>query len=93
MGPVQRFVRRALIKANGTAVSTQELRNSPHARGKIWRALQRYAVRDRWGYWRPNDQLMRLIRGDEDCASFTNRAILASLEINGKNGPEIGAAN
>jgi hypothetical protein len=76
LGPAQRRVRRLLVRAGGKPISTRELRKLPHQRHTIWYALQRYAVRDRWGYWRPNDELMKLIVGEARHSDSVQQQIL-----------------
>jgi hypothetical protein len=64
MGRVQRLVRRTLVQAAGGPVQARELVRRHGWSWSVYRALYQYAVRDRWGYWRPNGELMKLIKGD-----------------------------
>jgi hypothetical protein len=64
MGRVQRLVQRALVRVAGSPVQARELVRRHGWSWSVYRVLYQYAVRDRWGWWRPNDELMKRIVGD-----------------------------
>jgi hypothetical protein len=76
MGRVQRLVRRALVQAAGGPVQARELVRKHGWSWSVYRELYQYAVRDRWGYWRPNDELMKLIVGEARHSDLLQQQIL-----------------
>jgi hypothetical protein len=76
MRRVQRLVRRALVQAAGAPVQARELVRRHGWSWSVYRVLYQYAVRDRWGYWRPNDELMKLIVGEARHSDSDQQQIL-----------------
>jgi hypothetical protein len=81
IGRHQRQVRRCLVAAGGEPVRTAELMRWCWPRKRelerwrwndVIRAAHRFGINVRRGWWAPNDELLRQIRGEADGSSAHN---------------------